>query len=372
MTRVLIMGAAGRDFHNFNMVYRDSAHEVVAFTATQIPGIDGRRYPPELAGPRYPKGIPIEPEEHLEQLVKTHRVQLVVLAYSDLSHLEVMEKASRALAAGADFALLGPDATMLKSKKPVIAVTAVRTGCGKSQTTRKVCESLRSQGKKVVAVRHPMPYGDLAKQAVQRFASREDLAKAQCTIEEREEYEPYLERGIVVYAGVDYARILEQAEREADVVLWDGGNNDVPFFRPDVHICVADPLRPGHELTYYPGRVNLRMAHIILLNKANTAKREDLDLVERNCRQENPRATVLRADSVLSVEKSGELKGKRCLAIEDGPTVTHGGMAYGAAAVAARQFGASLVSPLSAAKGSISETFRKYPHLQEEIGRAHV
>ncbi len=367
--RVVIMGAAGRDFHNFNMVFRDNPeYEVVAFTAAQIPGIEGKRYPAELAGKLYPKGVPIHSEDELDSLVYANNADIVTLSYSDLSHATVMEKASRVLSTGADFMLIGPNKTMLSPKKPVVSVCAVRTGCGKSQTTRKVCDILMAAGKRVVVVRHPMPYGNLVQQAVQRFARKEDMLKHKCTIEEREEYEPLVERGIVVFAGIDYAEILRRAEAEADVVLWDGGNNDLPFFRPSVHIVVVDPLRPGHELTYYPGRVNLRMANIVIINKVNSAKAADVETVARNCRQENPDAPILRADSVLTVEGNAVIKGKRVLVIEDGPTLTHGEMPYGAGAVAARANGAKqLVSPVGSAVGSMADTFRKYPHLKDVL-----
>ena len=367
--KIIIMGAAGRDFHNFNMVFRDNPeYEVIAFTAAQIPGIGGKRYPPELAGSLYPKGVAIQPEDELESLIYANNVQLVTLSYSDLSHNTVMEKATRVLATGADFMLIGPNVTMLKSKKPVVSICAVRTGCGKSQTSRVVCDILQKLGKKVVVVRHPMPYGNLKQQAVQRFTKKSDLQAHHCTIEEREEYEPIIEKGFVLFAGVDYARILERAEAEADIIVWDGGNNDLPFFRPDVHIVVADPLRPGHELTYYPGRVNLKMAHIVLINKVNVAKKEDIETVKENCRKENPDAPIITGDSVLFVEKSEEIAGKRVLVVEDGPTLTHGGMAYGAGVEAAKKFNAKeILSPREFAVGSIRTIFQEFPHILDVL-----
>jgi len=364
-TKVVIMGAAGRDFHNFNVFFRDNeAYQVVAFTATQIPGIEGRRYPPELAGPLYPEGIPIEPEEQLPQLIKDHGVQVVVFAYSDVSHQHVMEQAATAAAAGADFWLLGPASTQLSSRKPVVAVCAVRTGCGKSQTTRKVAEILRAHGKKVAVIRHPMPYGNLVAQAVQRFASYQDMDRAHCTIEEREEYEPHIDQGNVVFAGVDYGAILAEAEKEADVILWDGGNNDMPFYRPDLLIVVADPLRAGHENTYWPGSVNIRAADVVVINKIDSASLEEVERLRTSIARLNPRAKVIEAASPISVEDPELIAGKRVLVIEDGPTVTHGEMPYGAGAVAARKLGAELVDPRPYAVGSIVDTYAKYPHLQ--------
>jgi len=369
MRRVIILGAAGRDFHNFNVFFRDNPHyEVVAFTATQIPDIEGRRYPPELAGPRYPDGIPIEPEEKLEELIQEHDADVCVFAYSDVSHQHVMERASRAMAAGASFLLLGPKDTMLESQKPVISITAVRTGCGKSPTTRRVTDILKGLGQKVVVVRHPMPYGDLTKQIVQRFASFDDLDKSNCTIEEREEYEPHLRRGNVVYAGVDYEKILRAAEQEADVIVWDGGNNDFPFFKPDLAIVVADPHRPGHELTYFPGFVNLLMADVVVVNKVDTADPQNVETVKENVKRHNPRAVVIEAASPITVENPDAIKGKRVLVIEDGPTLTHGGMAYGAGALAARKYGArELIDPRPFAVDSIKETFQQYPHLERVL-----
>jgi predicted GTPase len=363
--RILIMGAAGRDFHNFNTVFRgDDHYEVIAFTATQIPNIEGRRYPAQLAGPLYPGGIPIYPESELANLIHTLNIDQVVFAYSDVSHQYVMDKASTAIAAGADFRLIGPKETMLKSVKPVVAVCAVRTGCGKSQTTRYVADVLQKMGKRVVAVRHPMPYGDLAAQRVQRFASYADLDAQRCTIEEREEYEPHLDRGIVVYAGVDYATILCQAEAEADVILWDGGNNDLPFFRPDLHIVVADPHRSGHELNYYPGAANFRMADVIVINKVDTADLAHVSAVRDSAAAVNPNAVIIEAASPIFLPDPRAIRGKRVLVIEDGPTLTHGEMRYGAGIVAARRFGAAeIIDPRPFTIGTITETFRKYPDI---------
>ncbi|HDL60087.1 MAG TPA: GTPase [candidate division WOR-3 bacterium] len=363
--KVIIMGAAGRDFHNFNVYFRNNEEfEVIAFTATQIPNIEGRKYPKELAGKLYPDGIPIYPEDELENLIKKHNVDLVVFAYSDVSHEYVMHRASRAMAAGANFMLMGADSTMLKSRKPVIAVCAVRTGSGKSQTTRRVAEILKKLGKKTVVIRHPMPYGDLTKQIVQRFETFEDLDKHNCTIEEREEYEPHLERGNIVYAGVDYGKILEQAEEEADVILWDGGNNDMPFYKPDLLIVVADPHRPYHEITYHPGETNLRMADVIVINKVETAYPEDIETVRENARASNPDAIILEAASPIFVENSEQIKGKRVLVVEDGPTLTHGEMSYGAGVVAAEKYGArELVDPRPYAAGSIKSTYEKYQQI---------
>lgn len=361
--QVIIMGAAGRDFHNFNVYFRDNpAYSVVAFTATQIPNIEGRLYPSTLAGSLYPEGIPIFPESELTTLIQKHRVSQVIFAYSDVSHETVMNRASIVLAAGADFRLLGPRATMLKSSKPVIAICAVRTGSGKSQTTRAVAGILKAMGKRVVAVRHPMPYGDLTKQTVQRFAEYADLIKHETTIEEREEYEPHLNRGTVVYAGVDYEKILRQAETEADIILWDGGNNDFSFYQPDLLIVVADPHRPGHELTFYPGETNLRMADVVVINKVDTASVENVNIVRTNTRAVNPTATIIEAASPIFVDDPGAIRGKRVLVVEDGPTLTHGGMTYGAGIVAAQKFGArEIVDPRPYAVGTIKETFAKYP-----------
>ena len=364
-TRVLIMGAAGRDFHDFNVVYRaDPAVEVVAFTATQIPGIDARRYPAALAGEHYPEGIPIVPEADLERIVADEQVDVVVFSYSDVSHETVMHAASRALASGAEFRLLGPAEMMLASSLPVVAVCAVRTGAGKSQTTRAVAALLAEAGHTPVVVRHPMPYGDLAAQRVQRFASRDDLARHQTTIEEREEYEPHLEAGRVVFAGVDYEAILREAEREADVILWDGGNNDLPFYRPDLHIVVADPLRAGDERRYHPGEANLRMADVVIVNKVDSADQASLDAVLGSIAALNPAAEVLTARSDLTLE-GPSVEGKRVVIVEDGPTLTHGGMTYGAGVVAARRFGAAeLVDPEPVAVGSIKAVLQRYPDLE--------
>jgi predicted GTPase len=363
VTRVIIMGAAGRDFHNFNMVFRDDPGSlVVAFTAAQIPDIDGRRYPPELAGPRYPQGIPIHPEADLDRLIGELKPHQVILAYSDVSHETVMHIASQVLAAGPDFRLIGPDASMLESKVPVVSVCAVRTGSGKSQTTRRVVQILRDKGRKVVAVRHPMPYGDLARQRVQRFAVLEDLDRHRCTIEEREEYEPHIAAGCVVYAGVDYGAILAEAEKEAEVIVWDGGNNDLPFYRPRLEIVVADPHRPGHETSYHPGEANLRRAHVVVINKVDTAAPEGVAQVKRSVRALNPRAMVVEAASPISVDGPEKIAGKRILAVEDGPTLTHGGMGYGAGVLAARKHGAAeVVDPRAYAVGSIRRTFEQYP-----------
>ncbi len=363
--RVIIMGAAGRDFHNFNVYFRDNEnYEVVAFTATQIPNIEKRKYPAELAGKLYPDGIPIYPEEELPELIKKYNVDEVVFAYSDVSHEYVMHKASIVHASGANFVLLGPKSTMLKSSKPVIAVTAVRTGSGKSQTSRKVFRLLRERGLKVVSIRHPMPYGDLVKQKVQRFASYEDLDKNECTIEEREEYEPYIDMGGVVYAGVDYEAILRQAEKEADVIIWDGGNNDFPFYKPDLWIVVADPHRPGHEMKYHPGETNFRAADVIIINKMDTANRDDIQEIFDSIEKANPDAIVIEAASPLFVDKPELIKGKRVLVVEDGPTLTHGGMRYGAGYVAAKKYGAKeIVDPRPYAVGSIIDTYKKYSHL---------
>src|SRR5438094_398635 len=365
-TRVLIAGAAGRDFHNFNLLYRGrEQYEVVGFTATQIPNIDGRVYPAQLAGELYPQGIPISPESELEELVRMHDVDEVVFAYSDVTHEHVMHIGSRANAAGASFRLISPRETMLTSSKPVVAVCAVRTGSGKSQTTRHIAALLRESGKQVAVLRHPMPYGDLTKQAVQRFERYEDLEAADATIEEREEYEPHLAEGNLVFAGVDYERILRAAEQEADVILWDGGNNDTPFIKPDLHIVVVDPHRPGHELRYHPGETNLRMADVCVVNKMDSATQEGIDAVLSSIHDNNANARVVLAASPFHVEGDAEeIRGKRVLAVEDGPTLTHGEMTYGAAVLAAKQYGAAeLVDPRPAAVGSIAETFEQYPHV---------
>ncbi len=366
-TRVIIMGAAGRDFHNFNTVFRgNEQYEVVAFTATQIPNIEGRKYPRELAGKLYPNGIPIYPESDLTKLIGELKADEVVFSYSDVSHNYIMTKASTVMAAGADFKLLGARDTMIKSTVPVIAIVAVRTGSGKSQTSRKVCEDLRARGKRVVAIRHPMPYGDLVKQKVQRYKTLDDLVKHECTVEEMEEYEPHIVNGTIIYAGVDYEAILREAEKEADVIVWDGGNNDMSFYRPDLTITVADPHRPGHEMTYYPGAVNLRLADVIIINKVETASRENIDIVRRNINEVNPKATVIEGASPISVEDENVIRGKRVLVIEDGPTLTHGEMKYGAGVVAARKFGAkAIVDPRPWVVNSIADTFRKYPNIGE-------
>ncbi|MFQ6064630.1 MAG: cyclic 2,3-diphosphoglycerate synthase [Candidatus Bathyarchaeia archaeon] len=364
-TKVIIMGAAGRDFHNFNVHFRDNDHyEVVAFTATQIPGIERRKYPPELAGPNYSQGIPIHPESELPKLIKEHGVDEVVFAYSDVSHEYVMHKASVVLASGADFRLMGPSNTMLKAKVPVVSVCAVRTGSGKSQTSRKVCKILKRLGFKLVVVRHPMPYGDLRKQICQRFASFEDLDKYECTIEEREEYEPHINNGIVVYAGVDYGKILKAAEKEAEIIVWDGGNNDVPFYKPDLHIVVADPHRAGHELSYHPGEMNLRMADVVVINKVETVDAKNVETVRENVRSVNQRAIIIDAASPITVDKPGIIKGRKVLVIEDGPTLTHGNMAYGAGTIAAKRMKAGeIVDPRPYAVGSLKAVFKKYEHL---------
>ena len=364
--KIIILGAAGRDFHNFNVRFRDNeAYEVVAFTATQIPNIEGRVYPPELAGRLYPKGIPIFPEDELEHLIERFDVNAAVFSYSDVTHNHVMHLGSRIVASRADFLLLSAQSTMLKSTKPVIAVTAVRTGSGKSQTTRKVCQTLREMGRRVVAVRHPMPYGDLKSQIVQRFGDYKDFDIHGVTIEEREEYEPLVEMGIVVYAGVDYEKILRAAEKEADVVIWDGGNNDTSFFAPDLCVVVFDPHRAGHELLYHPGEANLRLADVALINKVDTASKENVELVRANITRINPKATIVLANSPVTVADPNAVKGKRVLVVEDGPTLTHGEMKFGAGVIAAKAFGAaSLVDPKAAAVGSIKATFAKYPHIE--------
>jgi predicted GTPase len=362
--RTLIMGAAGRDFHNFNVFFRDNPeYEVVAFTATQIPDIDSRTYPAALAGKLYPNGIPISPESDLLKLIRDHRVDQVVFAYSDVPHEYVMHKASMVLAAGADFRLMGEKSTQIKSCKPVVSVCAVRTGAGKSQTTRRVSLILRGMGFTVAAIRHPMPYGDLVKQEVQRFAEYADLDKHECTIEEREEYEPHIDNGVIVYAGVDYGKILRQAEQEVDIILWDGGNNDFSFYVSDLKIVVADPHRPGHESGYHPGETNIRGADVVVVNKVDTADPQAVAKVNENVRRLNPAAILIQAASPLLVEKPELIKGKRVLVIEDGPTLTHGGMAYGAGFVAAERFHASkIVDPRPYAVGSIKTTFEKYPN----------
>jgi len=363
--KVVIMGAAGRDFHNFNVYFRNNdVYEVVAFTATQIPGIEGRIYPPELAGPNYPKGIPIYPEEELSKLIQEHDIDQVIFAYSDVSHEYVMHKASIVLASGADFRLMGPKTTMLRAKVPVVSVGAVRTGSGKSQTSRQVAKILKNKGLRVVVIRHPMPYGDLRKQIWERFASYEDLDKYACTIEEREEYEPHIDNGIIVYAGVDYGKILEEAEKEADVIVWDGGNNDLPFYKPDLHIVVADPHRAGHEVAYHPGEANLRMANVVIINKVDTADPQNVKQVKENIKMVNPKTIILDAASPITADQPELIKGKRALVIEDGPTLTHGNMPYGAGTIMAQRLGAKeIVDPKPYAVGSIKETYKKYVHL---------
>ena len=364
-TRVLIMGAAGRDFHNFNVIYRnDPQSKVVAFTATQIPNIEGRLYPPELSGELYPDGIPILDEVDLSRLISEFKVDDVVFAYSDVSHEYVMHKASKVLKCGSNFKLLGGEKTMIKSNKPVIAIGAVRTGSGKSQTTRRVAEVLTDAGTSVAVIRHPMPYGDLTKQKVQRFATIEDLKKHDCTIEEMEEYEPHIDRGSVVFAGIDYKAILDKAEKEADIILWDGGNNDMPFYKPDLFLVVVDPHRPGHELLFYPGESNLLMADVVVINKMDTAEPENIATVKANIASVNPGSTIIEAASPVTVEKPDVIKGKRCLVVEDGPTLTHGGMKFGAGIVAAEKFGATeVVDPRPWITGTIAETFESYPDI---------
>jgi predicted GTPase len=365
LKKVIIMGAAGRDFHNFNLYCKDNPHHrVLAFTAAQIPLVHDRIYPPELAGSLYPEGIPFYPEEDLEALVREHQADLVMFAYSDVPHVEVMHKASQVMAAGADFLLPGVAQTMLKTQKPVIAVCAVRTGCGKSQTTRKICGILRSLGKQTVVVRHPMPYGDLRRQVVQRFAGFEDFSRHQLTIEEREEYEPLVDQGLVVYAGIDYRQILAQAEQEADVIVWDGGNNDTPFFKPDIHVVVFDPLRPGHELLYFPGETNLRLADIAIINKVDSAPEDNIAAVRRNIQKYAPRADIILAGSPVLVDTPKLIQGKTVLVVEDGPTLTHGGMAFGAGWLAAEQYGAAeIIDPRPFAMGTLATVFEQYPHI---------
>ena len=363
--KVIILGAAGRDFHNFNCVYRDNEdYEVVAFTATQIPDIDGRRYPAELAGSLYPEGIPIEDEDDLIQVIADTGADICVMAYSDRSYQQVMSLASIVNAAGCDFTMLGERETQIKSTKPVISVGAVRTGCGKSQTSRRICEILRAAGKKVVAIRHPMPYGDLVAQKVQRFAEVADLEKHKCTIEEMEEYEPHIMAGGVIYAGVDYEAILREAEKEADIILWDGGNNDTPFYQSDLHVVVADPHRPGHETSYFPSETNVRLADVVVINKVVEAEFENIEAVRDNIRETNPDAVIIDAASPLTVEGDVDLMGKKVLVVEDGPTLTHGNMAYGAGMVAALRMGAEeLVDPRPWATGRLAETFELYPEI---------
>jgi len=363
--KVIIMGAAGRDFHDFNVYFRDNAnYEVVAFTATQIPNIEGRRYPASLAGKLYPRGIDIHPEKDLPQLIKKNKIEQVILAYSDLSHVDVMHKASIVNASGADFRLMGMNQTALKAKCPVIAICAVRTGSGKSQTTRAIASILRAKGRRVVAIRHPMPYGDLEKQVCERFATYADLDKYKTTIEEREEYEPHIDKGTIVYAGVDYEKILRQAEKEADVILWDGGNNDTPFYFPDLLIVVADPHRADHAKLYYPGETNVRMADVVIINKVDTADPKNVELVKKIVEELNPKAKIITAASPVTVDDPNAIRGKTVLVIEDGPTVTHGGMKFGAGLIAAQKAGAKkIVDPRPFAVNSIKATFEKYNHL---------
>ncbi len=365
MKKVIIMGAAGRDFHNFNLLYRDNpAYRVVAFTAAQIPLVHDRVYPKELAGPLYPEGIPFYPEEDLVALIREHQADLVVFSYSDVAHVDVMHKASLVMAAGADFLLPGAARTMLKSRRPVIAVCAVRTGCGKSPTTRKICEILRSRGKKTVAVRHPMPYGDLRHQVVQRFASYDDFSHYRLTIEEREEYEPLVDQGTIVYSGIDYQQILSQAEQEAEVIVWDGGNNDTPFFQPDLHVVLFDPLRPRHGRLYYAGETNMLLADIAIINKVEAAEPVNVELVRQNIQKFAPRADILLATSSVLVNEAERIQGKTVLVVEDGPTLTHGGMAYGVGFEAAQRFGAArIVDPRTIAVGALQEVYRQYPHI---------
>jgi len=367
--RVIILGAAGRDFHNFNVVFRDNpAYRIVAFTATQIPGIEGRKYPASLAGPLYPDGIPIFPEDDLPSLIRTHGAQTCVFSYSDVEYGYIGHRIALANAHGADFLLLGAQETMLPVSVPSIAICAVRTGSGKSQTTRRIAGILRAHGKKVVVVRHPMPYGDLAAQAVERFATYEDLDRYETTIEEREEYEPHIDKGTVVYAGVDYERIFRQAEQEAEVLLWDGGNNDTPFLKPNLHIVVTDPLRPGHELSFYPGETNVRMADVIVINKVDSATPENVEIVKQNVRSVNADAVIVEAASPITPDETIQIRGRRVLTIEDGPTLTHGGMEFGAAYIAAQRFGAAeIVSAVNHAVGSIKETYRKYPNSRKVL-----
>jgi predicted GTPase len=369
MKNVIIMGAAGRDFHNFNVFFRNDENcRVRAFTATQIPDIEDRKYPAELAGTLYPDGIPIYPEEDLQNLIRESDISEVYFSYSDVPHTYVMHMASEVQAAGASFNLLGPDETMIRSQLPIISICAVRTGCGKSQTTRKVALILKEMGRRVVVIRHPMPYGDLIKQKVQRFETYEDMIAQECTIEEMEEYEPHISNGIVVYAGVDYGAILEEAEKEADIILWDGGNNDIPFYEADLEIVIVDPHRPGHELAYYPGETNFLRADVLIINKMDTARQENVNLVMENIRAFNPGATIIQAKSPITVPDGEQIRGKTVLVVEDGPTLTHGEMAFGAGIVAAEKYGASnIVDPRPYAVGSIQETFAKYTHLDKVL-----
>ena len=363
MEKVIIMGAAGRDFHNFNVYFRDNRrYHVIGFTATQIPNIDGRRYPPELSGSLYPEGIPIYPDRNLAELIREHAVDLVAFSYSDVPHAEVMHKASIVTANGADFIIIGAPYTMNQSTRPVVSVCAVRTGCGKSQTSRQVLRILQGMGKRAVSVRHPMPYGNLTEQVVQRFASHEDMDRHHCTIEEREEYEPVVDMGVPIYAGIDYERILREAEKEADIIVWDGGNNDTPFYRPDIHIVVFDPHRAGHETAYHPGETNMLLADIAIVNKVDSADPEKVEQVRRTIESHNPTAEIILADSAVIPEDPAAIRGKQVLVVEDGPTLTHGEMTFGAGVIAARRFGAAgLVDPRPHLEGSLAETFRNYP-----------
>lgn len=362
--RIVILGAAGRDFHNFNVCYReDPSSHVVAFTATQIPDIAGRKYPAELAGPMYPEGIPIVPEEELERLIREEKVNVAVFSYSDVSHVRVMNLASRALAAGADFQMLSAERTMLPATVPVVSICATRTGCGKSPVSRRVAKLLKDWGLKTVAIRHPMPYGNLKKQRVQRFACVEDMDRAECTIEEREEYEPHVQSGTIIYSGVDYAAIVAEAEKEADVIIWDGGNNDTPFIFPDLEIVVVDPHRAGHEVLYHPGEVNLLRANVVVINKVDSALPEAIETVRENVQQRNPKAEIIEAESLVIVEEAEKLRGKRVLVIEDGPSLTHGEMTLGAGVIGAQRAGATLVDPRPFAVGSLRNTFVKFPHV---------
>ena len=369
MKKAIIMGAAGRDFHNFNVYFRDNEeYRVAAFTATQIPDIEGRKYPSILAGKLYPDGIPIYHEKDLTKYIKELEVSEVFFSYSDVSHEYIMHKASEVMSAGASFTLLGPRETMIKSKIPLISICAVRTGCGKSQTSRKIALILKEKGKRVVVIRHPMPYGDLTEQKVQRFATYEDMMKHKCTIEEMEEYEPHINNGIVVYAGVDYGAILEEAEKEADIILWDGGNNDIPFYEADLEIVVVDPHRPGHELKYHPGETNFRRAQVLVINKIGTTEKENVEIVLNNIKKFNPEATIIRANSPIFISEAEEVAGKTVLVIEDGPTLTHGGMPYGAGIIAAEKYGAAKITdPRPYAVGSIKETFQKFTHLDKVL-----
>ena len=363
--KVIIMGAGGRDFHNFNVFFRDNEeYEVVAFTASQIPGIENRVYPPELAGKLYPEGVPIYPEEKLPELIRKHSVEYVVLSYSDLTHEDVGHIYSKVLAAGASFLILGPEATMIKTRKPVIAVTAVRTGSGKSSVSRKIVRALRSKDVKVAVVRHPMAYGDFLKQKVQVIRTYGDLNRYECTFEEREEYEHYIEMGVTVFAGIDYHEVLKVAEKEADIILWDGGNNDLPFYKPNLHIVVADALRPGQEISTFPGEANVRMADVVVINKVAEASEENVKTIEENVRKVNPKATIIRASSEIFVDNPELIKGRKAVIVEDGPTVTHGGLCFGAAYVVAKKFGAKIVDPRPYAVGYLKRVYEKYPHLK--------